>query len=112
MIFMAKPLSSESKVFCLLAHLSLTHVPRCEHYSLQLGGTQDHLFSYEAGTGLYNTEYLEALFDEDMEEITWIENVAYNAGFGPLASCSTIWNPSSIKVQCCKSILPPTSLFV
>jgi len=47
---------------------------RCKHYSVQFGGTQDHLFSYEVGTGLYDVEYFEALFDENTEEIAWIEN--------------------------------------
>ena len=82
----------------------LTHTSRCEHYSVQFGGTQDHLFSYEVGTGLYDVEYLEALFDNDIEEITWIENAACNGRFGPLALCSTTWNPNAIKVHCCELI--------
>jgi hypothetical protein len=77
---------------------------RCEHYSIQLGGTRDHLFSYEAGTGLYDEEYLEALFDGNTEEITQIEGAAYKDGFGPLASCSMMSNHNSIKVHCRESI--------
>jgi hypothetical protein len=50
-------------------------------------------------------EYFEALFDDDTEEITRIENAANSDGFGPLASCSTIWNANSIKIHCHKSVV-------
>jgi hypothetical protein len=73
---------------------------RCEHYSIRPGGTRDHLCSYEVSTGLYDVEYLEALFDGDEGTIAEIENVAYKDGFGPLAACSTVWNHSSVKVHC------------
>jgi hypothetical protein len=85
----------------------LTYVPRCEHYSIRLGGTRDHLISYDAGTGLFDEEYLEALFDGNAEEIARIEGVAYKDGFGPLASCSMISNHNSVKVHCRESIVTP-----
>ena len=59
-----------------------------------------HLCSYEAGAGLYDVEYLEALFDDDTEEITQTESAAYSNGFGPLAPCSTVCNSSSVKIHC------------
>jgi hypothetical protein len=96
---MGKLLSGSFRYSPLYMHI-LTHTSRCEHYSVRFGGTRDHLFSYEVGTGLYDVEYLEALFDNDMEEITRIENAACNDGFGPLALCSTTWNPNAIKVHC------------
>jgi len=67
---------------------------------MQPGGTWDHLCSYEVSTGLYDVEYLEALFDDDKEAITQIESLACKSGFGPLASCPTAWNNSSVKVHC------------
>lgn len=73
---------------------------RCEYYSVGFGGTRDHLCSYEASTGLYDTEYLEALFDDDKEEIVRIESAANSNGFGPLTPCSTTWNNNSVKVHC------------
>ena len=76
---------------------------RCEYYSVKFGGTRDHLFSYEPGTGLYDVAYLEALFDNDADEILRFENTALRDGFGPLASCSTVWNSSSVKVHCRES---------
>ena len=30
----------------------------CKYYSVELGGTRDHLFSYDAGSGLYDLPYL------------------------------------------------------
>jgi hypothetical protein len=84
----------------LLACLGLTCIHRCEHYSIGFGGTRDHLFSYDAGSGLYDVEYLEALFENDTDEIARIEKVAFNDGFGPLTACSTIWNNNSVKVHC------------
>jgi hypothetical protein len=81
----------------------LTYVSRCEHYSIQLGGTRDHLFSYDPGTGLFDEEYLEALFDGNAEEIAQIEGAANKDGFGPLASCSVVLNHNSIKVHCRES---------
>jgi hypothetical protein len=98
MILWAKPLFGESERSFLQPEIDL--FSRCEHHSTRLGGTRDHLFSYEAGTGLYDLEYLEALFDEDTEEIARIEKLAHGDGFGPLVSCSTAWNPNTIKVHC------------
>jgi hypothetical protein len=73
---------------------------RCEHYSIWPGGTRDHLCSYEVSTGLYDIEYLKALFDGDESTVSEIENSAYKDGFGPLAACLTVWNQSSVKVHC------------
>jgi hypothetical protein len=75
-------------------------IQRCEYYSTQHGGTRDHLCSYKVSMGLYDVEYLEALFDDDKEAITQIEGSACKSGFGPLVSCPTAWNNSSVKVHC------------
>ncbi|KZP19049.1 hypothetical protein FIBSPDRAFT_955798 [Athelia psychrophila] len=73
---------------------------RCEHFSSRLGGSRDHLFSYAPGNGLYNLEYIEALFDNDHDTIRKFEAAAQASGFGPLATCTSIANHSSIKVNC------------
>ena len=99
MILWAKPLFGESSRSFLQPEIDL-FFSRCEHHSTQLGGTRDHLFSYEVGTGLYDLEYLEALFDKDTEEIAQIEKLAHGDGFGPLVLCSTVWNSNTIKVHC------------
>ena len=83
----------------------IQNIRRCEHYNVQPEGTQDHLCSYKVSTGLYDIEYLEALFDGDEEEIAQIEKSAHDEDrFGPLAACSTIWNHSSLKVHCRESL--------
>ncbi|KAF9029442.1 hypothetical protein BDZ89DRAFT_1249203 [Hymenopellis radicata] len=48
----------------------------------------------------YDMEYLEAVLEEDDEEITRIESEAESAGYGPLATCSTVVNFSSKRVVC------------
>lgn len=72
----------------------------CERFSAKVGGTRDHHFSYTVSNGLYNLEYLEALFDNDSETISKFELAAMDDRFGPLASCTTITNYSSIRVNC------------
>lgn len=73
----------------------------CEYYSTRLGGAWDHLFTYDVGNSLYDTDYLEALFDEDVDAIKHNKSAAEKNGYGPLVSCSTIANYGSMKVNCC-----------
>ncbi|KZP11654.1 hypothetical protein FIBSPDRAFT_913544 [Athelia psychrophila] len=73
---------------------------RCEHFSTKLGGTRDHLFSYNISNGLYDLDYLKALFSDDDDAIEEFELAAQTDGFGPLVECSTIANFSTIKVNC------------
>ena len=106
MIAMAKHLFGESHLTYILLTIQLFNpFVRCEHYSTWPEGTCDHLCSYEVSTGLYDLEYLEALFDHDIEETSQIENFAWDSGFGPLASCSTIWNYNTNKVHCRESLI-------
>lgn len=84
----------------LITRMQLMCVCRCEHYSMRLGGMRNHLFSYEVGNGLYDMDYLEALFDDDEDEIRRFESTAQKKGYGPLVACSTIANHNSIKVNC------------
>ncbi|KAF7968248.1 hypothetical protein HWV62_31541 [Athelia sp. TMB] len=66
----------------------------------RLDGLRDHLFTYTPGGGLYDTEYLEALFDEDTDTIRRFEVAAQEAGYGPLTSCTHVTNHTSIRVNC------------
>jgi hypothetical protein len=73
---------------------------RCEHYCIR--GNRDHFIQYLDNEG-YDIDYLDAYFNEDMEEIERIESAANSAGYGPLAPCSTIYNFSSQRTHCRKS---------
>ncbi|KAF7294020.1 hypothetical protein MKEN_01448100 [Mycena kentingensis (nom. inval.)] len=71
----------------------------CEHYNRQ--NNRDHLIDYNPTHGHYLTEYLEALFNEDSDAIAdFEEDALYRTGSGPLASCRTVANNSSVKVNC------------
>lgn len=73
---------------------------RCEHYDSYC--SRGHLCTYEVGNGLYNTEYMEALFSGDLDKISAIETDAIVVGFDPLTtSCPSVSNVSSIRVNCC-----------
>ncbi|KAF7975392.1 hypothetical protein HWV62_9607 [Athelia sp. TMB] len=73
---------------------------RCEYFSPHVDGTRDHLFTYNPGSGLYNTEYLEALFHEDAEAVSKFELAAKANGYGPLAPCTYVANHTSVRVNC------------
>ncbi|KAK6969659.1 hypothetical protein R3P38DRAFT_3497841 [Favolaschia claudopus] len=71
---------------------------RCEHYNRK--ANIDHLVDYEAGRGLYDTQYLEALFSGDENMIADFEEDGLSVSdTGTLAVCSTVAN-FSIKVNC------------
>ncbi|KAF9061884.1 hypothetical protein BDP27DRAFT_1428444 [Rhodocollybia butyracea] len=69
----------------------------CEHY--RSATSHDHLVNYDISSGLYDFEYLRALFTNDTEELELIEDGAQDNGYGPLALCSTITNASSQHVS-------------
>lgn len=71
---------------------------RCEHYNYL--GNHDHLVNYDISNGLYDLDYLEALFGNDTERINFIEECAKAGGYGPLSCCSFVSNFSAIKVDC------------
>lgn len=77
----------------------------CEHFSTQLGGERDHLFTYKISEGLFDLDYLEALFDGDDEVIAQFELAARDNGFGPLLQCTTVRNNGTNKVYCRKCSL-------
>lgn len=81
-------------------YLLITVIVRCEHFSTKLGGTRDHLFSYNISNGLYDLDYLKALFSDDDDAIEEFELSAQTDGFCPLVECSTVANFSTIKVNC------------
>ena len=61
-----------------------------------------HFLDYTPSKGALDSDYLEALFLNDTEEIVRIENAASGQGYGPLASCDTVANFSSQRLVCHK----------
>ena len=45
-------------------------------------------------------DYLEALFDNDIEQINHFKESSAMEGHGPLAICTHVANTSSIRVNC------------
>lgn len=70
----------------------------CEHYDPEV--SRDHLINFEVGNGLYDEEYLEALFGENKDLVDEIEEDAAVGGLGPRVHCTTMSNFSSVKVNC------------
>lgn len=77
---------------------------RCEHYSWD--GNRDHLKLVLDDS--FDLEYIEAHFNEDMEELERIELRAAAMGYGPRVTCTTVTNFSAQRV-CCRE---PVSVFV
>ncbi|KAK0213592.1 hypothetical protein IW262DRAFT_1301071 [Armillaria fumosa] len=69
----------------------------CEHYG---NFSRKHFVLYPARGGGYNFEYLCALIVNDEPVISKIELRAHQQGYGPLMSCTTVRNISSVKVNC------------
>ena len=48
----------------------------------------------------YDLAYLEAYFNEDIREVTWMEEEAARVGYDPRATCTTIANAASQLLFC------------
>ncbi|KZP03707.1 hypothetical protein FIBSPDRAFT_768547 [Athelia psychrophila] len=57
-------------------------------------------FVWYISEGLFDLDYLEALFDGDDEVIAQFELAARDNGFGPLLQCTTVRNNGTNKVYC------------
>jgi hypothetical protein len=70
----------------------------------------DHLINHDVGSGLYDTDYLEALFLGDEGEVSRLEKEVFAEDEGPVLACSMVSNSSSIRVCCreCAIILART----
>ncbi|KAJ7596417.1 hypothetical protein C8J56DRAFT_1040671 [Mycena floridula] len=68
----------------------------CEHYDSEI--SRDHVIYYMDGS--YDEEYLEAVLEEDTEEIERIERAAEALGYGPRVTCTTIANASTQRAFC------------
>lgn len=69
---------------------------RCEHYAP--GHSTDHFVNFDIGRGLYDTDYLEALFVGNEEEVRRLEGEVSEGG--GLQSCVMVANSCSQKVYC------------
>lgn len=86
-------------ICCMLAFRDLTQdFCRCEHYSTS---SRDHYIHYLDDS--YDTDYLEAYFHEDSDELDRIEQEVWELGAGPLAECTTVSNFSSQRIFCRES---------
>ena len=72
---------------------------RCEHYSWD--GNRDHLKIVLDES--FDMEYMEAHFNEDMDELERIELRAAAMGYGPRFTCTTVTNFSAQRVCCRES---------
>lgn len=83
---------------------NLNFTQRCEHYIK--GHSTDHLINFDVGRGLYDTDYLEALFLGDEDEVHRLEHEVFSVDDAgrALNSCDTVANSSSVKV-CCRGCL-------
>lgn len=82
-----------------IPNMFLTDINRCEHYNRRQN--IDHLIDYDIGKGLYDLQYLEALFLDDHDAIEELEEGAADVDdVGPLATCTTVASFSSVKVNC------------
>ncbi|KAF5353020.1 hypothetical protein D9757_012737 [Collybiopsis confluens] len=70
---------------------------KCEYHSRE---NRDHFFDISVGNGRYNTDYLQAVLDNNIEESTRIECEAEANGYGPKVPCRTVVNRSSQRPTC------------
>ncbi|KAJ7710725.1 hypothetical protein B0H17DRAFT_1173621 [Mycena rosella] len=75
-------------------------VIKCEHYSKT--NNKDHYFNASINDGSFDVNYLTTAFEEDQEEIDYIENAAHALalGFGPRVECTTVCNFSVQRTIC------------
>jgi hypothetical protein len=73
---------------------------RCEHYSWD--GNRDHLKLVLDES--FDLEYIEAHFNEDMDELERIELRAAAMGYGPRVACTTVTNFSAQRICCRESV--------
>ena len=74
----------------------------CEFYAKD--GACDHLLDYGPASGLYDLDYLQALFNSDQDEIAVIEAEAKEHGFDPASQCAVVMNNTSVRVMCCELV--------
>lgn len=89
---------SRSIIKCPLL-LSSNYWSRCEHYSWR---NRDHLKIVLDES--FDIEYMEAHFNEDMDELERIELRAAAMVYGPRFACTTVTNFSAQQVCCHESV--------
>ncbi|KAJ7830070.1 hypothetical protein B0H14DRAFT_3715963 [Mycena olivaceomarginata] len=78
------------------------HQPRihCQHYCKVSRRDHFHDDSIGTATGAYDLNYIEAVLNNDQEEVQQIEQAAFDLGYGPTVECSTVSNTSSQRAIC------------
>lgn len=56
--------------------------------------------AYNIGDGSFDVDYIEAVFTQDDEEVTRMEEYHGISGYGPTAKCTTVTNVNSQRVYC------------
>ncbi|KIJ07136.1 hypothetical protein PAXINDRAFT_90891 [Paxillus involutus ATCC 200175] len=80
--------------------LKFGHCARCEFYSKNGPGARDHFLDHGPSSGLYDIDYLQALFNGDTTEIAMIEQEAMQKGFDLSAPCRVVMNHTSVRSKC------------
>ncbi|KAJ3904829.1 hypothetical protein F5879DRAFT_900538 [Lentinula edodes] len=75
--------------------------PTCKGqlHLLKFGDTLMHL-NFMVSAASYDTVYFQALFNNDKALLEVLEGAMKNKGYGPLVSCTTVQNCTSVKVNC------------
>ncbi|KAJ3849270.1 hypothetical protein EV368DRAFT_47649, partial [Lentinula lateritia] len=75
--------------------------PTCKGqlHLLKFGNTLMHL-NFMVSTASYDTVYFQVLFNNDKALLEVLEGAMKDKGYGPLVSCTTVQNCTSVKVNC------------
>jgi hypothetical protein len=70
---------------------------RCEHFSSR---SRNHWHDSTINLPHYHLDYIAAVFTDDQETLTAIEDAAAEQEYGPRAACTTIYNVSAQRLSC------------
>ncbi|KAF8513687.1 hypothetical protein JB92DRAFT_3096430 [Gautieria morchelliformis] len=70
----------------------------CEHYNTT--SNRMHFLDYAPSKGTMDLDYIDAILDNDIHEIAWIERAATDRGYGAQVQSSTVANFSSQRIVC------------
>ncbi|KAJ6476574.1 hypothetical protein DFH09DRAFT_1342459 [Mycena vulgaris] len=70
---------------------------RCEHFSSR---SRNHWVNFTVDLPHYDLDYIAAVFTDDQETTTAIEDAAAEQEYGPRAPCATVFNKSAQRLSC------------